>query len=89
MEIPAQSDKFTPLQLEMLRLFSYDIPEGQLIDIRRLIVRYFADKLSESMDAHLEKQGIDVDKWVEDLKHEHLRTPYKPHKGIPFKSGEK
>ena len=50
MQIPSGSDKFTPLQLKLLRLFSQDIPELQLIELKRLIAGYFAGKLSDEMD---------------------------------------
>ncbi len=84
MQVPAFSDKFTPLQLELLRLFSQDVPEEQLIDLKRLIAGYFAGKLSDEMDALFETDA-DVHTWVETLKNEHIRTPYQPRTGSSFR----
>jgi len=35
-----------PHQLEILKLFSRDLEENDLIEIKRLIVRYLADKVT-------------------------------------------
>jgi hypothetical protein len=68
--------KLTNLQLELLRVFSYDLPEGQLLEIRQLLAKYFAQKIDEEMDALWEEKG-----WNEDTMrawaNEHLRTPYR------------
>ena len=40
----------TNLQLELLKLFSLELPEEDLIQIQRLIAGYFADKASDEMD---------------------------------------
>jgi hypothetical protein len=38
------------LQLELLKVFSFDLDEGQLIEIRDLLAKYFAEKATEEMD---------------------------------------
>lgn len=38
------------LQLELLKVFSFDLDEGQLIEIRDLLAKYFAGKATEEMD---------------------------------------
>ena len=40
----------TNLQLELLRIYSMEVAESDLMAIRRLIARYFADKASDEMD---------------------------------------
>lgn len=40
----------TNLQLELLKLYSLNLPEEDLLEIRRMIARYFADKASDEMD---------------------------------------
>lgn len=84
MQIPALSDKFTPLQLELLRLFSQDVPEEQLLELKRLIAGYFAGKLSDEMDRILGTDA-EVTDWVESLKTDHLRTAYQPRAGSSFR----
>ena len=68
--------KLTNLQLELLRVFSYDLPEEQLLEIRQLLARYFAQKIDDEMDVLWEERG-----WTEETMrtwaNEHLRTPYR------------
>lgn len=40
----------TNLQLELIKLFSLDLAEDELVDIRRMLSKYFADKASDEMD---------------------------------------
>lgn len=47
----------TNLQLELLRLFSFDLPDKDLIEIRRLIANYFAEKASDEMDRLWDERG--------------------------------
>lgn len=37
-------------QLEILKLFSRDLDENDFIEIKRLIVRYLGDKITEMAD---------------------------------------
>jgi hypothetical protein len=65
----------TPLQLELLKIFARDIPEADLIEIKKLLVQFFAQKAIDSAD-----EVWEINSWTEEddrrfLK-EHLRTPY-------------
>jgi hypothetical protein len=40
----------TNLQLELLRLYSMELSEEELLEIRRLLANHFADKASDEMD---------------------------------------
>lgn len=66
-----------PHQLEILKLFSRDMEDNDLIEIKRLIVRYLADKVTRMADEVWEEKG-----WTNDdmqrLLHTHKRTPYNP-----------
>lgn len=68
-------DRFTKAQLELLKMFSRDIPDEQWEEIRQLISRYFMQKVVEIADKVMED-------WTQEdfdrLLHTHLRTPYKP-----------
>jgi len=46
----AQEKPLTNLQLELLKVYSVELPEEQLYEIRDLLSRYFADKASDEMD---------------------------------------
>jgi hypothetical protein len=57
----------TNLQLEMLRLYSLDITESDLLEIKRLIANYFADKASNEMDRLWEENNWSnetMDEWL-------------------------
>ncbi len=67
------------MQLELLKLFSRDIDEKDLVAIKRLIVKYLADKLEEKTNKVWEQKG-----WTEETMDEflntHMRTKYDPPK---------
>ena len=44
----------TNLQVELLELFQQELSEEQLLEIKALLVKYFADKVDEGMDALFE-----------------------------------
>ncbi len=78
METAESSQRFTKAQLELLKMFSRDIPEEQWVELRMLIAQYFMRKaaaLADHVTAH----------WTEEdfhqLLHTHERTPYNPKNG--------
>ena len=42
--IPETSPRFSNLQLELLRLYSRDLPEEELLEIKNLLADYFAKR---------------------------------------------
>ena len=46
-------------QLEILKLFSRDMDDNDLIEIKRLIVRYLANKVTKLADEVWEKKRLD------------------------------
>jgi hypothetical protein len=68
--------KFTSAQLDLLKLFSREVPEENWIEIKSLISKYFADKASDEMDKLFEQNGWSEEK-IEEWSKEHMRTPYK------------
>lgn len=72
-----QPQKLTNLQLELLKLFNYQLSQQQLIDIKRLLANYFAEQATQEMDKLWEENNWDhntMTTWND----EHLRTPYNP-----------
>jgi hypothetical protein len=49
-QIPDKSKNFTPLQLELLKLYANNPTEEELNDIKTLIGQYYAKKLSNLGD---------------------------------------
>lgn len=66
----------TNLPLELLETFSYDLKESQLMEIKQMLINYFADQITAGMDELFEANDWGdekIDEWAE----EHMRTPYK------------
>ncbi len=71
----------TPLnqtQIEILKLFTRDLSEHDLLEIKRLIVRYLADQVTQKVDAIWEEKGW-TDEDMQRMLNTHERTAYNPH----------
>lgn len=44
------SQAFSNLQIELLKLYSNDLPDDQLHEIKIILGKYFAEKASQAMD---------------------------------------
>ncbi len=68
--------KLTNLQIELVKMFEYQLEEQQLLQVKDLLARYFAEEASKEMDKLWVENG-----WTNQTMHEwaneHLRTPYK------------
>lgn len=60
-QIPTTSDKFTPLQLELLRLFAHDPSEAELLDIKKILGQYYLQKLTSKADKFATEQNWTAD----------------------------
>jgi hypothetical protein len=59
----------TNLQLELLKLFSMNLPEEELLEIRRMLANYFAERASNEMDRLWEENkwtNETMDDWLRD-----------------------
>lgn len=68
--------KLSNLQLDLLKMFSFEIDDIQLIEIRNILTNYFAQKATSEMDKlWIENNWSNdtMDKWA----NEHLRTSNK------------
>ena len=72
----AQKHKLSNLQLELLKLFTLNVSEKDLIEIKTLIAKYFAKKAMDSADKVWDEKGW-TDKDAERMLKTHMRTPYK------------
>ena len=73
----------TNLQVELLKTFSRNVPDEDLLAIRRLIADYFAQKAASIADEAWEAEGF-TEETMQDWRKAHLRTPYKrPGQGQP------
>jgi hypothetical protein len=66
----------TSLQLELLKVFARDVTETDLLEIKKFLIQYFANKAMDLADKVWE-----LNKWNEQdeniFLNEHQRTPYK------------
>ncbi|MCK4664460.1 MAG: hypothetical protein KAT68_16445 [Bacteroidales bacterium] len=69
------AQKLTNLQLELLKIFSYQLSDNQLIEIKDILSKYFAEQATEEMDNLWEKNNW-TNKTMDNWTNEHLRTPY-------------
>ncbi|HHH49643.1 MAG TPA: hypothetical protein ENK52_01545 [Saprospiraceae bacterium] len=77
MEALPQNFKLNNHQLEILKLFSRELDDNDLIEIKRLIVKYLSDKITKMADEAWEKNNWTNEDMEEILK-SHKRTPYNP-----------
>lgn len=71
-----QSYKLSNLQLELLKMFSRNISDQQLMEIKGILSRYFADKASDEFEKLAEEKGWTAEtyrKWAR----EHNRSASK------------
>ncbi len=68
-----QQTKLTNLQLELLKIFSFNLPEEQLLEIKQLLVQYFAQKVDDEMDRLWEERGWTAET-MREWANEHMRS---------------
>lgn len=67
--------QLTNLQLELLKTFKYDLNESQILEIKKLLTEYFAQKATSQMDKFWDENNWS-EETIEKLAEEHLRTEY-------------
>ena len=70
-----QATVFNPMQLQLLRMFSYVKTDKQMQEIKRALSNYFFHRIEEGMDELVESGEWSQEKCEEIMK-EHLHTPY-------------
>ena len=67
--------KLTNLQIELVKLFAYQVEDSQLLEIKDILARYFAAEATKEMDKLWQQNA-----WTNDTMNEwantHMRTPY-------------
>lgn len=64
-----------PVQLHLLRMFSYMNSEAQLKGLKQVLADYYFNEVEKGM-ADLEDQGLWGCEQSDAVMNEHLRTPY-------------
>jgi hypothetical protein len=63
------SPKLTALQLELLKIYSFEPSEAELIELKNLLAKFFAHRFTEKAADAAKARNItdaDLDKWLEE-----------------------
>lgn len=63
-------------QLEILKLFKYEMSEDELLEIKQLLSEYLAQKLMKEIEKESVEKGY-TPEIIESWKDEHFRTQYR------------
>lgn len=80
MSLPVYPSKRSNLQLELLKKFSRDISDEQLLEIKGILSRYFAEKASDEFEKLAEERGW-TSKTYKQWANDHNSTSYKENDG--------
>ena len=61
------SPSLSPLQLELLKVYSFHPTEEELLEIKQYLARFFAHRLSKKIGEAAQRKGIteaDLEKWL-------------------------
>ena len=64
------------LQLELLEMYARQVPDSDLIEIKKMLANYFAQKAMDEADKIWNERGYTQDDMTKIL-NTHSRTPYK------------
>ena len=62
-----QTSKLSALQLDLLKVYSFQPSEDDLLAVRKLLATYFSDKLTEKVRQVIDEKGItedDLTRWL-------------------------
>ena len=63
------ADQLTSLQLELLKAYAFEPTEEEMLQIKAMLGRIFANRLTARVDQAVQEQGItedDLDRWLND-----------------------
>lgn len=63
------SQKLSALQLELLKIYSFEPSEAELIELKNLLARFFASRFTEKVAEAAKARHItdaDLDKWLDE-----------------------
>jgi hypothetical protein len=63
------STKFSPIQLELLKIYSFNPTDEELLELKNLLARFFAERFTEKIEKAAKGHQItdaDLDRWLED-----------------------
>ena len=67
------TQKLSNLQLELIKVFSYQLNDAQLFEIKDILAKYFAEKATQEMEILWNEKKLD-NSTMDTLAIEHLLT---------------
>jgi len=61
--------KLSNLQLELLKLYSVPLSDNELLEVKQILAKHFADRLNKHIDEIWDKKGLsegDMEQWLND-----------------------
>lgn len=77
----AAQHKLTNLQLELLKVFSFNLPEEHLLEIKKLLSNYLLEKARDEMDKLWDERDW-TQETMREWAHEHMRSSSSKHESI-------
>ncbi|HFA51966.1 MAG TPA: hypothetical protein ENJ95_23360 [Bacteroidetes bacterium] len=70
---PANASKLNPVQLYLLELFSKEMTEKELLEIKELLVEYYQKKIDSELGEIWKKRGYTKESFKKATENLHLR----------------
>lgn len=75
MQLNPVPNKLTPQQLAILQLFSFDMNEGELVELKNVLVDFYHQRLQRALDLICDERNI-TDEILKEEGKKHRRTTY-------------
>ncbi|MCB9299022.1 MAG: hypothetical protein H6566_00155 [Lewinellaceae bacterium] len=65
----SSTSKLSPLQLELLKIYSFNTSEEELREVKDLLAQFFANRFTEKVAQAAKEKNItneDLDNWLEE-----------------------
>jgi hypothetical protein len=72
MTVKELKPSFSNLQMELLKIYANGISDEQLLEIKWLLGRYFAEKATAAMDVFIENNNISAAR-ITEMSKDHIR----------------
>ncbi|GAB4031755.1 hypothetical protein [Spirosoma gilvum] len=62
-----ETQKLSALQLDLLKIYSFQPSEEDILAVRKMLATYFSEKLTGEIQQAIDQQGItesDLDQWL-------------------------
>lgn len=62
-----QAGNLSPLQLELLKIYSFSPTEEEMVEVKKLLAAFFANRLVKKVNEAVEEKGIsesDLEDWL-------------------------